>query len=358
LAQDRSSLNNYFNDAVDDFFLQYLPSDQSFGQWQGGGETFSVTSSASGTALTYSGHVTKHNTANGGYVLRLKSSDTTDTTNYDIYYPWFATTNADGTVDTNAPPSDIYEPLFPLGTIPSWITSAAQQDLSASAMIFGCTGVFADNTGRGLGGTQSAILGDLENLISGAFNRGYFMNAADTWSDTTTWYPTGGTYNYWSQWWHTNGLMFSDLAYAFPFDDKFGASTNIGESDIGVAQITLGGWSYTREASATAFQMGSTTTTTQTGPVTFNVQVTGASPTGTVTFFVDGIALNESTNIGLTPLLDPIGIDVSGNATFSGILPPTSDAANEHTYVVTAIYSGDTNNLPSIAHTTVTVQAV
>jgi hypothetical protein len=225
-------------------------------------------------------------------------------------------------------------------------------------MIFGCSGVFADNTDRGLTGTQSAILGDLENLISGSFNRGYFMNPANTWSDTTTWYPLGGTYNYWSQYWHTNGLMFSDLAYAFPFDDKFGASTNIGASNVGVAQITLGGWSYTRGASATSFQMGSTTTTTQTGPVTFNVQVTGASPTGTVTFFVDGIALNESTNVGLTPLLDPIAIDGMGNATFTGNLPATSDAANQHTYVVTAIYSGDANNLPSIASASIIVQAV
>jgi sorbitol-specific phosphotransferase system component IIA len=38
-------------------------------------------------------------------------------------------------------------------------------------------------------------------------------------------------------------------------------------------------------------------------------------------------------------------------------LPPTADAGNPHTYVVTAIYSGDANNLSSIGHASVQVQA-
>ena len=109
---------------------------------------------------------------------------------------------------------------------------------------------------------SAPVLGDLENSISAAFNRGIVLSPADTWGDTTTWFQQNasqsaaagiepGTYNYWVEYWHQSGLMLSDLAYAFPYDDKFGASTNLNLSNVGLAQITLGNWSSSSTASTT-----------------------------------------------------------------------------------------------------------
>ena len=47
------------------------------------------------------------------------------------------------------------------------------------------------------------------------------------WSDVSQWFPSGGTYNYWVEYWHKQVDTYNDLAYAFPYDDKLGASTNL-----------------------------------------------------------------------------------------------------------------------------------
>ena len=105
--QDADPLNNYFNAAIDQFFLQYYTG--TINGVQGGGQTLYLTSDASGKAITYSGQVTNVGTANGGYVLQLTDPTGTDPNTYDIYYPFFT---------TNAPASSVYTPLFPLAAPP------------------------------------------------------------------------------------------------------------------------------------------------------------------------------------------------------------------------------------------------
>ena len=349
--QDPCALNNYYNQVIDEFFLKYLPADQMVNGRNGGGETLRLASSASNSEIVYDGVVTNQYTENGGYVLRFTTGGD-DPTAYsvntlDVYYPFFT---------TNAPSPDVYTPLFPLAAPPSWITTASQQDESASQMIFACDAIFADNIERsaiGMSQSQEVILADLENSISAAFNRGIALNPASTWSDTSAWYPETGTYNYWVEYWHQTELTYNELAYAFPYDDKFGASTNLNFSNVGLAQIILGDWSAAASASTTAF----TTAPASAGPggqVTLMAQVAGSSPTGTVSFFINGLPINDSIQSS-NPPLDPAVINGSGVATLTANLPSLPNTSSNQTYTVTAVYSGDANNKPSIAYTSMLI---
>lgn len=61
-------------------------------------------------------------------------------------------------------------------------------------------------------GQQGAFLAEL----NAAFNRGV-ANSPDQWADVDAYYPTGGRWNNWSQFFHANSI--AGLAYGFPFDD-------------------------------------------------------------------------------------------------------------------------------------------
>lgn len=359
---DPSAINNYFNDLVDNFFLQYFSG--TINSWTGGGQTFELVSTAyNGTPITYSGSFEQVTIVNGsqeqqysGYALQLSEGGATptDPNTYNIVYPWF---------NTNAPSSDIYSPLFGTPAPPTWIVSESQQFESASEMIFACDAVFADNLTRAgidlpATGVSNAykVLGDLENSLAAAFNRGIIMNDPGTWSDVTTWYPAGTAYNYWVQYWHQPSLTYGDLAYAFPYDDKFGLSTNLQVANAGLAQITLGSWDSGKNP-VTSNTLSTTTTqpVTQQGLASFTATIKGSNqtPAGQVAFFLDGIALNEVNNSSSPPLqlklLSPTMTQYESSATINVNLPPTSDAGNEHTYTVTAVYTGDGNFLPSVS---------
>ncbi|SFI15061.1 beta-1,3-glucanase family protein [Planctomicrobium piriforme] len=336
-------LNNYYNQTIDDFFLKYYTG--TIGTHTGGGKTFSLVSSASGSAITYSGQTTQ---VGNNYVLRLNA--TTGTTaekavNYDLYYPFF---------NTNLPDASAYTPIFYVAgaTAPTWIVTAGQQYESASQMIFACDAVFADNNARGMTGTSSVVMGDLEDSISAAINRGIILSDSSTWGDQGTWFQSttanGGIYNYWVQYWHQTGLTYGDQSYAFPYDDKFGASTNLNQNNVGMATITLGKWSNSQTATRTLFK-NFPANGNQGGQVTLTAKVAGAGgPTGTVTFYIDGTPINSS-NASSAPPLQPVTIDANGEATITATMPALPDGSNTHTYTVTAVYSGDANNLPSIA---------
>ena len=233
--QDTSALNNYYNEVVDALFLQYLPSAQTVNGVPGGGQTLQLASAAfNGTSITYNGVVTNTGTVNGNYAIQFTDPTNTDTNTYNVYYPWFAGTSS---TTSNAPDGSVYTPLFGLAAPPQWIIDSGWITQSASQMIFACDAVFADNTVRNstsydMNAASAPVLGDLENSISAAFNRGIVLSPANTWGDTTTWFRQNtsqsitagidpGTYNYWVEYWHSAGLMLSDLAYAFPYDDKF-----------------------------------------------------------------------------------------------------------------------------------------
>ena len=236
--QDTSALNNYYNEMVDALFLKYLPSNQSANGVAGGGHTLHLASAAfNGTSITYNGVVTNVGTVNGNFAIQFTDPTSTDPNTYNVYYPWFAGT---ASTTSNAPDASVYTPMFGLAAPPQWIIDNNWTTQSASQMIFACDAMFADNVARKAydmnpttapGG--AAVLGDLENSISAAFNRGIVLSSADTWGETSTWFQQNttpplpasvkhGTYNYWVEYWHQPGLMLSDLAYAFPYDDKFG----------------------------------------------------------------------------------------------------------------------------------------
>jgi hypothetical protein len=348
-AQSTNELNNYFNEAIDAFFLQYLPANQTVQRggntYHGGGETFSIQSSASGSTLTYTGTV--KNVGALGYVLFL--STPTSATPFVIFYP-FTNDNL---------PSD-YTPLFPTVDAPSWLVASGKQGQSASRMIFACDAFFADNTLRAayynLPNTWSAVLGDLEDSISAAFNRGIALNDPSTWGDRTTWFQQNndqaGKYNYWVQYWHQSGLAVNDLAYAFPYDDKYGSSTNLNVPSVGLARILLNSWSAVQQSTTTAF-VDFPASAQQQGTVTLTANVArdvaGPTPTGTVTFFIDGVAINSNDFSGAPPW-QPVAVDGSGAATITATLPALADGSTTQTYTVTAIYSGDATSAPSIAY--------
>lgn len=355
--QDEGELNNYFNELIDDFFLNYLPSSQSVNGHAGGGQTLQLTSTASGSPVTYSGTVTNVGTANGGYVLRFTSGGSSptefDPDTLDIYYPFFT---------SNAPSPDVYTPLFGVEEPPSWLVDLNKQNESATQMLFACDAIFADNTARavlGMSATAAKVIADLENLVSGAFNRGIALNPGDTWSDYTTWFPENGVYNYWVEYWHQSGLTYGDLAYAFAYDDKFGASTNLQIGNVGLTQITLGGWGDGMTATTTSVALTLpnpiTQPVNQNQSITLTATVTGATNKGTVTFFVNGIPITTGNDSNTAPL-DPISV-TGGTATLTANLPTLPDGNNYNTYSVTAVYSGHGNLLPSIGTTTIEVNS-
>lgn len=59
---------------------------------------------------------------------------------------------------------------------------------------------------------QGAFLAEL----NAAFNRGVALTP-DQWANVAAYYPTGGTWNNWAQFFH--GININNLAYGFPFDD-------------------------------------------------------------------------------------------------------------------------------------------
>ncbi len=333
------ALNNYFNAQVDNFFLQYFtsPATSSPGvPMNGGGKTFSLQSSAFGQSLTYTGSVALQ--ADGSYALSLKDGSGTDSNTYTIYYP-FSTQNtlAD------------YTPVFPVAAPPSWI-SAAMATESASQMIFACDAVFADNTLRGLSGAALAVQGDLENSISAAFNRGIILNDPSTWGDSSTWYPDNQPFNYWVKYWHQAGLTESGLAYAFPYDDKFGSSTNIQQSSVGNVSITLSTWGSTPMPTVTLTAPASGT---QGGSLQLAASVagSGATPTGSISYFVDGCIMSNSSSNTSGETRVALAAGQAAAASFS--VPALPDGAYTHSYTVTAVYSGDSNYQPAVATSTV-----
>jgi hypothetical protein len=119
------------------------------------------------------------------------------------------------------PTIDQYSPLTP----PSWV----DQRESASKMVFANDGVFADAFQRKLqpGGVAFNIVNNLENQLVSAINRGIALNNSSTWGDVATFYKQGNTYNLYAAFWHQPTISIDGRAYAFPYDDQGGNSTDL-----------------------------------------------------------------------------------------------------------------------------------
>src|SRR5690606_16521756 len=135
-------------------------------------------------------------------------------------------------------------------------------------------------------------------------NRGIALNDSTTWSDSSQWFqqtagpstpprPSSsqaselyGVYNYWVEYWHQNGIAINDLAYAYPYDDKYGASTNMQVQNVGLAQVLLNQWSTTQTIETTT-AFGDATTIPVTAPVSPASPAQGSQVTLTATVAAD-----------------------------------------------------------------------
>jgi hypothetical protein len=101
--------------------------------------------------------------------------------------------------------------------------------LTSGAMVFGNTGFFADAHLQGLNGDPEKTLGNLENQIVSAFNRGVAVvpgpsgplspstngNATEYWGTQSNWYPVGQHGNLFSWFLHT-AVIKTDPIYLRP----------------------------------------------------------------------------------------------------------------------------------------------
>lgn len=315
-------LVTYFDAAIDAFFVKYF-SGAVDEMTQGGGQAFSIVSDAD--HKTYTGSVVKiQNGAAANVVLRLSLPGAT--TNYDIYYPFFSG-NSFGS------------PKFGVQPKASFL-SDRQAAEPPSRMVFACDAVFADDKLRTNEPSDfdPKVLADLENSISAAFNRGVALNDPSTWGQRQGWFPADGVFNYWVQFWHEPGRAVGDLAYAFPYDDKFGASTNLQKDSVASVSVGLESWGQL-VASTVTLTVADQEALKQKGPITASASVSGAAgvPTGTVTFYVDGVELAAA------PVAAGQAALPSGTT-----LPPLPDGGKPHTYTLTAVYAGDSQFQPGV----------
>ena len=138
--------------------------------------------------------------------------------------------------------------------------------------------------------------------------------------------------------------------------------------NVGLAQVLLNQWSTTQTIETTT-AFGDATTIPVTAPVSpaspaQGSQVTltatvaadsgGVTPTGTLTFFIDGVPIN-SNDFSATPPQQPVTLTPTATAgtavaSITATLPALPDGSLTRTYTVTAVYSGDATNSPSVAY--------
>jgi hypothetical protein len=237
-------LNSYFNTAIDDLFGKYT-----------GGATFDLgyTDPTTKATITYTGTTTMYQ---GNEVLQFHSSSDPGAI-YNVYYPFF---------NDNRYYWSGFNPTGTVGDAPQSAIDADVVTMSPSAMVFNCNCVFADNkyqTTYVVGGVphtytadQLKVLGNLENQVVSALNRGVAQlpsyNASDptgTWSDNNEFYKDHGeVWNRYAQFLHepstsdTTGVSIDGKNYGFAFDDQGGNASDIGVASFNSATITLEPW--------------------------------------------------------------------------------------------------------------------
>ncbi|HVX62386.1 MAG TPA: beta-1,3-glucanase family protein, partial [Pirellulales bacterium] len=211
--------------------------------------TTSLTLHSNKDGTDYTGTRTTHTETDiNGHTQTYNVLQFTNGTNtFYIYEPFFS---------TNAPSSSSLSSVSYASAPPppSWLLH--QKSETAGQMVFANNGVFADyaNQPGGLTATQQGILGDLENQVVAALNRGVALLDSSQWQVTGNYYQTG-PYNEYARFLHEyaiNGtpIMIGGHAYAFPYDDNGGSSTTLNLDNQTGATVTLGPW--TRSGSSTS----------------------------------------------------------------------------------------------------------
>lgn len=348
----------------------------------GGGQTLKLTHKGK----IYNGAVVK---SGDNYVMQfVENGAAAGSPTYNVLYPFFTTnlpTPNDQASDQNTGSDGTYTPLFPVAPAPKLNgNDYPYQYESPSQMIFACDGSFADGA-LYTDATAKELIGDFENQISAALNRGVALDApaggaTAYWQNNANWFPqTGGqqgVYNYWAQFFHQDSLVAPPartnpikypLAYAFAFDDQGGASSTLHGANVNSATITLLGWGSSDQAATTTTlsDISVDSAAPGKGPYTLHLTAKVAStspgdgvPQGTLTFFVNGVPLNTliSGEVEL-PAVRPVALGADGTLTLSVTLPalpnlPKKDATL--TFPITAVYSGDSTHLPSVGLGSVT----
>jgi hypothetical protein len=160
-----TALASYFDTAIDNFFVwcKKNPGVLQVEQNNNGNHIYA------GSVVQLGGIVDINGNSNTYTVLQFTASG--DKESYNLYYPFFSTNSAAGKTTpfgANVPPP------------PAWWTPSKGLMYYAppSLMVFGASGVFADNTQQPLSTpNSSAVLGAIENVIVTALARGY----ATTW---------------------------------------------------------------------------------------------------------------------------------------------------------------------------------
>lgn len=158
----------------------------------------------------------------------------------DVFEPFFS---------NNAPSPSSLSPVSYAGRppAPSWLTNPSE---TAGQMVFGNDGVFADSALQpSLDATQRTVLGDLENQIVAALNRGIanlYSTTAD-WQNPAHYYPAGQVANLYAEFLHKQAIggtpIFIDgKAYAIAFDDQAGQNPSLVLLNQNSVTATLGPW--------------------------------------------------------------------------------------------------------------------
>lgn len=127
----------------------------------------------------------------------------------------------------------VYSPFTP----PAGDPAASQ----ATWEVFANAGVFADNTIQFSSYGQQQILGNIENQLVSAMNRGVATQPYSVWT-AGPYYPAGGTANWYAAFLHQDSITIDGHAYGFAFDDQGGNSTDLSINNPKVLTITLSSW--------------------------------------------------------------------------------------------------------------------
>jgi hypothetical protein len=131
---------------------------------------------------------------------------------------------------------NVYSPFTPYTGDPG--SSLATWEVFANA------GVFADNILQFNPGTnygQSQILGNMENQLVSAMNRGVATQPYSVWTGGP-YYPAGSAANWYAAFLHQETITIGGHAYGFAFDDQGGNSTDLSVNNPKVLTITLSSW--------------------------------------------------------------------------------------------------------------------
>jgi len=298
-----NALNTYFDSPIGTFFTTYQSSALTL--------YYTVNNNGQVFYVPYQGKVVQvaqmdvNNKSQNYWVIEFTGGNNEK---YNVYYPYFSTNTPSG--DTSTLYGAAGPPPPPIWWKNNYPKPSLDPTASASKMVFGSQGVFADNafqpasayTGspdvlanlekqvavalnRGVGTSMVVEIGSIAGSLSG--DHGIYTTTATVTDNTklsvgmnvwgpgtngpltisaisttdktsitlksytpiypvnpqpltfSTYYPTGGTWNYYAAFWHDPKVSIDSLAYGFSYDDQGGTDTGIAVLNAKQVKITV-----------------------------------------------------------------------------------------------------------------------